>query len=196
MTQTINRETAVTLLPFMANPGQSRFRTPDFGLAISTSLCKSFVKVPASQVNSGPNKNAVILLIEDENNDVVLFRRALADVNYGGTLKEVNSVKQARAYMEGLTPFEDRGEHPLPNLIVSDMNMPGANGYDFLEWLREQDKFCDLPFLFLSGSFAPLEKGRANELGVLVYAKTASKEVMRERIQSILALLPPERPSP
>ena len=129
-------------------------------------------------------------MIEDENNDVILFRRALEDLSFPGTLREVESVSKARDYLQGAVPFDDRHDYPLPDLIVSDMNLPGATGYDFLEWLRAQEKFCDMPFLFLSGSFAPVEKGRANELGILVFAKTSSKEVMRERVESILKLLP------
>src|SRR5882672_5044832 len=142
-------------------------------------------------VSQNQQERPIILLIEDEKADVLLFRSALADLKFNGVVHVTGSVPEARDYLNGVAPFDDRWQYPLPDLIVSDMNLPGANGYVFLEWLRGQERFCDLPFLFFSGSFAPVDKGRANELGVLLFAKTTDTDLMCQRVQSMLKLLPP-----
>jgi CheY-like chemotaxis protein len=134
----------------------------------------------------------VILLIENDEADVFLFRRALSKLNFAGDVHVVTSVSQARDYLEGRARFSDRRYFPLPDLIVSDMNLPGATGVVFLEWIRQQEKFVHIPFVFLSGTFMPLEQQHATTtLGVDSYfAKTGDITVMMERVQSMLKFLP------
>lgn len=102
-----------------------------------------------------------ILLIENDEGDVFLFRRALSRLNYSGSVRVVGSVTEARAYLEGDGAFSDREYYAIPDLIVSDMNLPGPTGNDFLEWLREEERFADVPLVFLSGSFQPSDKVRS-----------------------------------
>ena len=135
----------------------------------------------------------VILLIENEEDDVFLFRRALSRLNFNGTVRLVASVTEAFEYLKGERQFGDRAYFPLPDLIVSDMNLPGLTGNAFLEWLRSNEQFCDLPLVFLSGSFLPLDKVRADALGAEgFFVKTADIEVMCDRVQSMLKYLPPK----
>lgn len=134
-----------------------------------------------------------ILLIENDEGDVFLFRRALSRVNYSGSVRVVGSVSEARAYLEGGGPFRDREYYPVPDLIVSDMNLPGPTGNDFLEWLREEERFADIPLVFLSGSFQPSDKVRSTELGAnSFFAKSGDIEKLVERVEHMLKFLPPE----
>lgn len=41
------------------------------------------------------------------------------------------------------------GETPV-DFIISDWNMPGKTGFEFLKWVRAQDKYAKLPFLILT----------------------------------------------
>jgi CheY-like chemotaxis protein len=135
----------------------------------------------------------VILLIENEEDDVFLFRRALSRMDFQGTVRVVASVSEAREYLQGCGKYRDTAYYPCPDLIVSDMNLPGATGNDFLAWMRKDDRFAAIPFVFLSGSFLPLDKLRASELGAdSFFVKTADIEVMRQRVENMLKFLPPE----
>lgn len=40
----------------------------------------------------------------------------------------------------------------FPDLILSDLNMPGKNGYDILEELNQSPKYADLPVIITSTS--------------------------------------------
>jgi CheY-like chemotaxis protein len=135
----------------------------------------------------------VILLIENDDADVFLFRRALSKLNFAGEVHVVGSVSAARDYLEGRGRYTDRHYYPVPDLIVSDMNLPGSTGNVFLEWIREQKDFAHVPFVFLSGTFMPLEEQRATLLlGTDNYfTKTGDIAVMMERVQSMLKFLPP-----
>jgi CheY-like chemotaxis protein len=134
----------------------------------------------------------VILLIENDEGDVFLFRRALSRLNYDGAVRVVGSVSEARAYLEGSGRFTDRGYFPIPDLIVSDMNLTGQSGNDFLAWLREQEAFNKIPFVFLSGSFGPADAARARELRAgEFFVKSGDINLMVERVAHMLKLIPP-----
>ena len=137
----------------------------------------------------------VILLIENEQDDVFLFRRALAQLGFKGTVRVVGSVSEAREYLLSSGKFRDPEYYPCPDLIVSDMSLPGATGNSFLEWLRGDSKCSHIPFAFLSGSFTVPDKARAHALGVGAdefFAKTGNAAEMRKRVEQMLKLLPRE----
>jgi CheY-like chemotaxis protein len=139
----------------------------------------------------------VVLLIENDEADIFLFRRALAQLKFFGTVRVVGSVSEARDYLSGHGAFSDRAHFPVPDLIVSDMNLPGLTGNVFLEWLRAQPAFVHIPFVFLSGTFMPAEEARAHQLGVNSYfTKTGDMSVLVERLRNLLKFLPPVRNVP
>ena len=149
----------------------------------------------ASEVTSKEQRPPVLLLIENDENDVFLFRRALSRLRFSGAVHVVCSVSEARAYLDGHGKFTDRSYYPLPDLIVSDMNLAGETANSFLEWLRLDGRFNHIPFTFLSGSFQPPDRSRAVDLGVDgFFVKTGDINAMQERIQSILNFLPPGGP--
>jgi CheY-like chemotaxis protein len=78
---------------------------------------------------------STILLLENDENDVFFFKRALSSLHFDGQLRVVENVAQARHYIQGLGQFRDRQYYPLPDLVVSDMKMVGHIGLDFLQWL-------------------------------------------------------------
>src|SRR4051812_20805363 len=77
-----------------------------------------------------------ILLLEHDEADIFFFRRALASLNFPGNVRVVYSVAEARDYLHGRGKYSDREYFPLPDLIVSDLKVPGRTGMEFLEWLR------------------------------------------------------------
>lgn len=136
----------------------------------------------------------VILLIENDEDDIFLVRRSLAKLEFHGQLKVVTSVSEARDYLEGRVSFGDRRTYPLPDLIVSDMNLPGVTGNVFLEWLRADERFKHVPFVFFSGSFLPVDQIRAKELGTdEFFVKTANMDLLLSRMTHILRFLPPDK---
>jgi CheY-like chemotaxis protein len=140
--------------------------------------------------------NTVILLIENDEADIFLFRRALASLNFQGQMRVVGSVTEARDYLEGRGAFSDRQYYPLPGLIVSDMGLPGQTGNEFLAWMREHPSFSDLPFVFLSGTSLPLERERAERLRPDDFlAKSGDIGVLRSRVANMLKFLPPAKAS-
>ena len=55
--------------------------------------------------------------------------------------------------------------HPLPDLIVSDIMMPVMDGYEFLNAVRSESKWVDLPFIFLTAKGERADQNLGKELG-------------------------------
>ncbi|HWN95772.1 MAG TPA: response regulator [Methylomirabilota bacterium] len=133
----------------------------------------------------------VILLVENDDADVFLFRRALQRLRFKGTLRVVTFIAQAHDYLKRRGEFTDESYYPLPDLIVSDMNLHGETGNDFLTWLRKDARLGEIPFIFYSGSFT--ESQRQTSMGLNpegFYPKTADMDEMTKQLASILKFLP------
>jgi two-component system, chemotaxis family, response regulator Rcp1 len=135
-------------------------------------------------------KEPVILLLENEENDVFFIRRALAAVQYKGQVHVVATATQARSYLEGAGEYKDRIYFPMPDLIISDLKMPGKTGVEFLEWIRNDTRYFQIPFVMLSGSALPEDREAAFRNGARAFfTKSGDFSVMRERVQEILTYM-------
>lgn len=133
----------------------------------------------------------LILLVENDDADVFLFRRALGKQNFAGTIRVVTTIHAALTYLTHEGSFTNEAYYPKPDVIVCDMNLGGHLGTELLRWVRGQPKLADIPFVFLSGSYLPPDKMRAKELGSDgFYTKTGDIEEATEHAAQILKLVP------
>ena len=58
---------------------------------------------------------------------------------------------------------------PLPTVVLLDLNMPGRDGFDVLEWIREQPGLRRLRVYVLSASDRAQDIARAYDLGANSY---------------------------
>jgi CheY-like chemotaxis protein len=77
----------------------------------------------------------------------------------------VSDGEEAVAYLKGEGKYADRYEYPLPSLLLLDLKMPRKNGFEVLEWIREQPGLRRLRVVVLTTSDAPDDIDRAYELG-------------------------------
>lgn len=55
--------------------------------------------------------------------------------------------------------------HPAPDVILLDLNMPGLDGFDVLEQLKQSSPHRHIPVIVLTTSEAPADQERAYQLG-------------------------------
>lgn len=110
-----------------------------------------------------------ILLAEDNPDDVLLFKRLLDKVSPDLNIHVVRDGTETIEYLSGSGPFADRGEYPLPSLILLDIRMPKMSGLEVLEWIRRHPKLYDLPVVMLTDSDSKEHVSRAYELKVNSY---------------------------
>jgi DNA-binding response OmpR family regulator len=85
------------------------------------------------------------------------------------SLRVVEDGSRAVAYLAGEDPYADRTRHPLPDLIVLDLNLPLRSGLDVLHWVRSQPQFARTPVVILSSSGRDTDRRTAEMLGADLY---------------------------
>ena len=89
-------------------------------------------------------------------------------------------IHEASDGLEGLGILE---ETRTINLIVSDLNMPGLNGLDFIEQARTFEEFKEVPVLIVTTEVAQSLKQRAKDLGVRAWMQ---KPLAQEKVADVI----------
>ena len=110
-----------------------------------------------------------VLVAEDDANDVYLLRRAFECVELHLHLAHVPDGRQAVDYLAGVRPYSDRMLYPVPELLVTDLNMPLMDGLELLSWLRGQPQLNWLPAAVLSSSGLEADRAASLDLGARAY---------------------------
>ena len=110
-----------------------------------------------------------ILLVEDNDEDVFLLRRALRKANIGCSLQVATDGEEAIDYLAGAGKFADRTVNPIPSLMLLDLKLPYVNGFEVLAWLAKQGAWKDLRIIILTSSGEEPDRDRANQFGIRDY---------------------------
>ncbi|MCW3107374.1 MAG: response regulator, partial [Segetibacter sp.] len=86
-----------------------------------------------------------IMIAENDEDEQFFMKEAFEGSGY------FDVVAFASSGDELLTLLPDKGDK-MPDLILSDLNMPGKNGYDILKELRADSRFASLPIVITSTS--------------------------------------------
>jgi len=108
---------------------------------------------------------ALFLLIEDTENDVLLIQRAFIKAKILNPLLILKTAEEAMAYLLGEGRYSNRAEFPLPALILLDLKLPGADGFDFLRWIRQRPGLETMRVVVLTSSDLMRDVNLAYQLG-------------------------------
>lgn len=130
---------------------------------------------------------ATVLLVDDDENDSLLFQRAVRQNQFPFRVHWVRNGREALDYISGNGEFADREKFPFPKFIVTDNKMPVMSGSEFLRWLKAHPKYHVVPTIVFGGSASPTEVDSAyQELGAHSYI---SKPADSENLQQIVKLI-------
>jgi CheY-like chemotaxis protein len=107
----------------------------------------------------------VILLVDDAEDDVSLIRMAFRKAEVDNPVQVITNAEEALAYLRGDGKFADRGEFPLPELMLLDLKLPGRNGLELLSWVRQQQDLGWLRVVVVTSCIEPSEVAQAYALG-------------------------------
>jgi CheY-like chemotaxis protein len=85
--------------------------------------------------------NKSLLLVEDNEDDVFLMKRALQGAHVVNPLHIVEDGQEALDYLSGNGKFADREQYPLPAVVFLDLKLPFISGHDVLAWIRQRKEF-------------------------------------------------------
>ena len=119
--------------------------------------------------------NKKILVVEDDPSAARLVGYALEQEGY--------RVITASDGLEGLTKAQN--EHP--DLIVLDVMLPGLDGYDICQQLRQKPETAELPILMLSAKARQEDKDTGFKIGANDYlTKPADPSLIVAKVKALL----------
>lgn len=77
--------------------------------------------------------------------------------------------QQAIDYLAGTGPYANRDLHPIPCVVLLDLNLPRRSGFEVLQWIREHPHLKSLPVLIVTSSGHEHDLTRARDLGANDY---------------------------
>lgn len=98
----------------------------------------------------------VIVLIEDNEDDIELTRRALAENNVGNELIILRDGSEALDWFFQKGAYQQRSRDLVPSVVLLDLKMPLIDGHEVLQRLRADEAWRRTPVVILTSS---LEQG-------------------------------------
>jgi CheY-like chemotaxis protein len=110
-------------------------------------------------------ERAIILIAEDEEDYVLLLKRAFAEAKILNPIFSVSTGQATIAYLRGEAQYSNRDEYPLPDLLLLDLKLPCFSGMEILRWLRSQPGLSRLRVVVLTSSEQLKDVNEAYRLG-------------------------------
>jgi CheY-like chemotaxis protein len=122
------------------------------------------------------------MLIDDNKDDNFFHERVIKKSNAADVVIAKQSGPEALKYLTTLNVSGDT----RPNVIFLDINMPGMNGWEFIEEFKKLDKYFQetMVVVMLTTSDNPDDKALAKTNGLLAGFKT--KPLTKEMLEDIL----------
>ena len=130
-------------------------------------------------MNSTPRKT--VLLVEDNEDNLVVYRTILEHVGY--------RVIEARDGEEGV----DRAKRELPDLILMDISIPKMDGWEATQRLKADAETRDIPIVALTAHALEEDRQKAVQAGCDGYL--AKPVEPRRVVQEVERFLGPPKPA-
>ncbi|MBW4605493.1 MAG: response regulator [Calothrix sp. FI2-JRJ7] len=106
-----------------------------------------------------------ILLADDDEDDCMLAREALAESRLSSELYVVRDGEELMDYLYHRGRYVSLSSSPRPGLILLDLNMPKKDGREALKEIKNDPELRKIPVIVLTTSKAPEDIYRTYELG-------------------------------
>jgi len=132
-------------------------------------------------------KSFSILIIEENPAEVQLIRECIKILEYTADLHVVKTYDEALQFICKRRKFENS---PTPDIIISDMTIPGGSAYELLTEIKSNKEVHSIPFVVLTSSDYPEDISLCYSMGAAaIFNKDSELEKLVHTIRKIIELL-------
>ena len=118
-----------------------------------------------------------VLIVEDSENSAAMLEIAFLGIPGLSVLTTASGVEALRI-LDGACPVR---------AVVTDLNMPRMDGYEFIRRLRSHEKLSGMPIIVVSADTDPATPDRIAALGVQAFfPKPFSPALVRRKLEQLL----------
>jgi CheY-like chemotaxis protein len=132
------------------------------------------------------SKANVILMAEDDSDDRLLVKDAVAESRWEGDLRFVEDGEDLLDYLKHRGKYSQPANAPRPGLILLDLNMPRKDGREALREIKNDTELRRIPVVVLTTSKAGTDIGRMYDLGANSFI---AKPIQFEALVNVMRLL-------
>ncbi len=131
-------------------------------------------------------KRITILLAEDDADDRLLVKEALAEGRVLNELRCVEDGEELMDYLRRQGRYADPEQSPRPGLVLLDLNMPRKDGREALREIKSDPELRRIPIVVMTTSKAEEDIFRSYDLGANSYI---SKPVTFDGLVDLMKVL-------
>jgi CheY-like chemotaxis protein len=128
-------------------------------------------------------KPITILLADDDEDDRLLTRKALAESRLANDLHMVNDGEELMDYLHRRGAYAALEDSPRPGLVILDLNMPRKDGREALREIKSDHTLRQIPVVVLTTSQTEEDIYRTYDLGANSFI---TKPVMFESLVRVM----------
>jgi CheY-like chemotaxis protein len=133
------------------------------------------------------SKNSIVILMADDDaDDRLLAKDALAECDLGNELRFVENGEELMDYLKRRGKYATLDEDSRPGVILLDLNMPRKDGREALREIKADPELRRIPVVVLTTSKADTDISRIYELGANSFI---SKPVTFESLVNVMRIL-------
>jgi CheY-like chemotaxis protein len=133
-----------------------------------------------------PSKTKLILMAEDDSDDRLLVKDAVAECRWEGDLRFVEDGEELLDYLLRRGKYSQPGSAPRPGLILLDLNMPRKDGREALREIKADAELRRIPVVVFTTSKAGTDIGGMYELGANSFI---SKPIQFDALVNVMRML-------
>ncbi|MEC4816156.1 MAG: response regulator [Scytonema sp. PMC 1069.18] len=132
--------------------------------------------------------NQVILVVEDSDEDFAAFTRVMKEAAFSCLMYRTCNGDDALDYLYRQGSYTDPRSSPRPSVILIDLNLPGTDGREVIEQLKQDETLKMIPIVVLTTSSSPKDIEACYRYGVNTYIlKPFGVDALRKSIQNFLS---------
>jgi CheY-like chemotaxis protein len=115
------------------------------------------------------HRNGTILMVDDDPDDFFLARDAFRESGLLSDFQLVSDGEELMDYLYRRGKFKGLEDHPMPHLILLDLNMPRKDGREVLVEMKQDPDLRRIPIVVYTTSSEEADRAYSYELGASSY---------------------------